>query len=109
MGGAKKRSMAQAEKQQQLQTTKQDKSAQKSAKSKSTKTSGANVRAGEIGPDNMKELAAIKSLTPYSVATRFNIKISAAKDMLQTLEEHKTVELVASGRGAKIYRLVGTP
>ena len=109
MGGAKKKSLAQAEKQQQIQTTKQDKAAQKAAKGKQTKTSETNVKSGEVGEDALKELAGIKSLTPFSVATKFNIKMSAAKDMLQTMEKRKTIEQVASGRGVKVYKLTGNP
>ena len=109
MGGAKKKSLAQAEKQQQIQTAKQDKAAQKTTKAKPTKTSEANLKSGEIGEDALKELAGIKALTPFSVATKFNVKMSVAKDMLQTLKKRKTIEQVAGGRGIKVYKLTGNP
>jgi len=38
------------------------------------------------------------------VASRFNIRISAAKDLLEQLEDNGTVQLVSGNHNIKIYR-----
>jgi len=43
-------------------------------------------------------------LTPYAVASRFNIRISAAKDFLEQLEENGTIHLVSGSHDIKIYK-----
>lgn len=106
MGGAKRKSLAQAEKQQQLQASKQEKTAQKAGKAK-PKIGETKFGSREIGEEGLKELAGIKALTPFSVATKFGVKLSVAKDMLETLEKRKAIEQVASGRGLKVYKLTG--
>jgi small subunit ribosomal protein S25e len=62
-----------------------------------------------IAPDakNEKIVAEIKKmnvLTPYAVASRFNIRISAAKDFLEQLEETGAVQLVSGSHNIKIYK-----
>ncbi|MFH0749131.1 MAG: hypothetical protein V1915_04360 [Candidatus Bathyarchaeota archaeon] len=107
MGGAKKRNLAQAEKQQQMQASKQ----QKEQKTKSSKAENQEKKGGVlvqgITEKDFAELAKIKALTLYSVANKYNVKLSIAKDILQTLEEKKTVEQVASSGGLKIYKFIG--
>jgi ribosomal protein S25 len=46
----------------------------------------------------------MRVLTPYSVATRFNIRISAAKDFLEQLEENGTIQQVGGNHNIKIYK-----
>jgi len=56
---------------------------------------------------NEKFVAEIKKmnvLTPYAVASRFNIRISAAKDFLKQLEEEGAVQLVSGSHKIKIYK-----
>jgi ribosomal protein S25 len=43
-------------------------------------------------------------LTPYAVATRFGIRISAAKDFLEQLEANGAVQLVSGSHNIKIYK-----
>ena len=109
MGGAKKRSLKQQEKQQTLQTDKQQqqkKSATKTGKAEtSDKAHGLNIN--EITEKDLNELAKIKALTPYAVAAKYSLRLSIAKDILETLEQRKTIEQVASGGGLKIYKFVG--
>ncbi len=108
MGGAKKRSLKQAEKQQQLQAAKeqqQKKSVKQSKVDTSDKTGGINIQ--EITEKDLNELSKIKALTPFAVATKYNIRMNMAKNVLETLEKKKTVQKVASGGGLKIYRFVG--
>lgn len=99
MGGSKKRSLAQIEKQQQHQDVK--KTDAKTGKAK-TKSSGISLQ--EVTKENLKELASIKALTLFAVATKCNVRLSVAKDILETLEKSKTIQQVASGTGLKIYK-----
>jgi len=62
-----------------------------------------------LAPDikNEKMLGEIKKmhvLTPYSVASRFGIRMSAAKDFLRQLEENDKIQLVSGSHNIKIYK-----
>ena len=50
------------------------------------------------------ELKKMNVLTPYAVATKFGIRISAAKDFLEKLEETGKIQFVSGNHGIKIYR-----
>ena len=61
-------------------------------------------------PDiNSKEvlgaLRGMKAVTATSVATRFNLKISVAKKMLNMLEEKGTIKLVTRSSNLKVYQM----
>jgi small subunit ribosomal protein S25e len=51
--------------------------------------------------DEMKKL---KVLTPYVVATRFNLRLGVAKDFLEELEKKGAVQLVSRGRNVRVYK-----
>lgn len=51
--------------------------------------------------DEMKKL---KVLTPYVVATRFNLRLSVAKDFLEELEKRGAVQLVSRSRNVCVYK-----
>lgn len=53
----------------------------------------------------MGELKGLKVLTPSVVASRFNVRLSLAKDFLKELEKRKMVEYVSGGKNLKIYKL----
>jgi len=65
----------------------------------------------EIPDLNSKEvigaIKAMKAITPTSVATKWNLKVSVAKRMLDMLEEKKLVRLVAQSSNLKVYEMVG--
>ena len=50
------------------------------------------------------ELKGMKVLTPYMVASRFNIRLSLAKTFLKELEKRKMIEYVSGGKNLKIYK-----
>jgi small subunit ribosomal protein S25e len=105
MGGKKKLGLKQMER---MQTRKDEEEAEKKKKEKA----GAPKEKRTIGvvpPDvkNEKIVTEIKKmsvLTPYVVASRFNIRISAAKDFLEQLEENGAVQLVSGSHNIKIYK-----
>jgi len=58
------------------------------------------------GSKMLEELKKMRVLTPYAVASRFNLRISAAKDLLEQLESDGLVQLVSGNHNIKIYRAV---
>ena len=66
---------------------------------------------GVIAPDaknekNVAEIIKMSVLTPYAVATKFGIRISAAKDFLEQLEKNGAIRLVSGSHNIKIYKPV---
>ena len=109
MGGAKKASLAQSEKQQQMQTSKDGKQP-KGAKPKATpdKKAGSSDISNLSEKELMAELTKMKAITPYQVASRYNVKVSMAKDILQKMENRGQIHMVASSGGIKVYRSLST-
>ena len=107
MGGKKKLGIKQMER---IQTRKDEEEAEKKKKEKAGPLKEKRT-IGVIPPDakNEKIVGDIKKmnvLTPYAVASRFNIRISAAKDFLEQLEENGAVQLVSGSHNIKIYKPV---
>lgn len=109
MGGAKKKSLAQMEKQQ----TQQDAAAGKKpepAKKTKGKTGSEKKTAGINLPnfDDAKftgELSKIGALTPYAIASQFNVRLSVAKDILEELERRRLIKSVGGNARIKVYKL----
>jgi len=53
----------------------------------------------------LQALRKMKAITPNSVATQFNLKVSVAKKMLRDLETAGTLELAASSQNIKVYAI----
>ncbi|MBC7130933.1 hypothetical protein H5T51_06930 [Candidatus Bathyarchaeota archaeon] len=104
MGGKKKMSLKQMERMQAREQARDKKKARDAAAAKEKKTAGVFIP--EV--DNKKiveELKKMRVLTPYMVASRFNIRISAAKDFLEKLESEGIVQMVAGNHTLKIYKV----
>jgi small subunit ribosomal protein S25e len=102
MGGKKKLSLKQMER---MQTRKDEEEKRKKEKAglKEKKPAGIilpDIKNGKI----VDELKKMRVLTPYAVASRFNIRISAAKDLLEQLENNGAVQLVSGNHNIKIYK-----
>ena len=107
MGGAKKKSLAQMEKQQD-QTDKKPEPAKKTK----GKTVAEKKTAGIAMPnfDNEKimgELSKMGALTPYSIASQFNVRLSVARDILEELERRRLVTSVGGNTRIKLFKLAG--
>ena len=106
MGGAKKKSIAQMEKQQVQQDTKKPEPAKKTK----TKTVAEKKPAG-IGVPNLEDtkiigdLSKLGVLTPYSIATQFNVRLSIARDILEELERRRLIASISGNARIKIYKL----
>ena len=103
MGGKKKLSLKQMERMQAKKDEEDKKKKEKAAPSREKKSFGI------IPPDPkdkkvIGELKRMNVLTPYAVASRLNIRISAAKDFLEQLEDEGVVQLVSGAHNIKIYK-----
>jgi len=106
MGGKKKLGIKQMEKQQEDKAA-EEKKADKKAEKKGPPTKQANISI--IAPDTKdpKVVAEVKKLgvlTPYAVASRYSIRISAAKDFLEQLEASGAIQQVSGSHNLKIYK-----
>jgi small subunit ribosomal protein S25e len=104
MGGKKKLNLKQMER---MQGKKDEQDREK----KKEKTGATKERkpSAVVPPDpksekTISEIKKMHVLTPYAVATRFNIRISAAKDFLQQLQENGAIQLVSGSHNIKIYK-----
>lgn len=101
MGGKKKLTLKQIERMQKRQApTKEGKSGGSSAEKKV---------AGIVPPDPKSEkvisqLKKIRVLTPYTVASSFDIRLSVARDFLEELEKRGAIEFVSGSKNLKIYK-----
>jgi len=107
MGGKKKLSLKQMERMQMRKSEeeKKKKEKEKAAAVKEKKPAGIlvpDVKGGKM----LEELRRMRVLTPYAVASKFNIRISAAKDLLEQLESDGLVQLISGNHNIKIYRAV---
>jgi small subunit ribosomal protein S25e len=65
--------------------------------------------AGIVSPDPKSEkvvdqLKKMRVLTPYTVATRLDLRLSVARDLLENLEKQGVVEFVSGSKNLKIYK-----
>lgn len=65
--------------------------------------------AGIIPPDLKSEkvvgeIKKMKAVTPYALASRFNLRLSVARDMLDELAQRGVVEFVSGSKNLKIYK-----
>lgn len=108
MGGKKKLGLKQMERMQQKRDEEDKAKGKKKEKAAPPKE---RRPIGVVPPDAknekiVNEVKKMNVLTPYSVASRFNVRISAAKDFLEQLEQNGAVQLVSGSHKIKIYKPV---
>ena len=54
-------------------------------------------------PKILEEIKKMKALTPYQLASHYNVRISVAKKFLKTLEDTRLIKKVAGNHSLKIY------
>jgi len=103
MGGRKKLSLTQMER---LQSRRQGEQERRRVRSQSVmgEKRTASVVLPEIDESLVNEIRQMKVVTPFAVSSRFGLRISVAKDLLEELERKKIVELVSRSRKTKIYK-----
>jgi ribosomal protein S25 len=107
LGGAKKKSMAQMEKTQ-GGSDKKEEAPQQQKKGKSKTVADKRPR-GLAAPDAsdpkfVSEVQRMGAITPFALATQFNLRLSVAKDLLEDLERRKLVRLVGGNARIRIYQ-----
>ncbi|MEM1515803.1 MAG: hypothetical protein QXH24_07160 [Candidatus Bathyarchaeia archaeon] len=107
MGGKKKPTLSQAEKIQLREMIREEGEKETKPKTQTVKAEKKppsvimpNIRDEKI----IKEIQKMKVLTPYTVASKFNLRLSIAKDFLEELYRQGVIDFVSSGRHIKIYK-----
>ena len=106
MGGGKKKTTLKK-----MEKALTRKGTQKEGKtSKPSRRTTEKKAAGIVTPDSKSEkvlndLKKIRALTPYTVASRFNLRLSVAKDLLKELERRRVIEYVSGSKNLKIYKI----
>ena len=64
---------------------------------------------GIISPDlksdkTIGEIKKMKVITPYTIASRFNLRLSVARDVLDELAQRGVIEYVSGSKYLKIYK-----
>lgn len=104
MGGKKKLTLRQMERMQAKRDEQRRK--EKAAATRKEKKAPGIIPPNPKDEKTVGELRKLRVLTPYTVASRFNLRLSTAKDFLEQLEERGTVQLVSRSRNIKIYKAV---
>jgi len=105
MGGAKKKSMAQMEKAQVLQEKKTETTKKTKGKPVVEKKSRGTDMPDVNDSKFIAELTKIGAVTPYAVASQFNLRISAARDLLEELERRKLIRPIGGNSRVRIYQV----
>ncbi|MEM2942331.1 MAG: hypothetical protein QXT81_02800 [Candidatus Bathyarchaeia archaeon] len=103
LGGAKKKSISKIEDAQLAQEKKQQ---QRKAKGKvALEKRERGIRMPDIGDSKfLSDLSKIGALTPYSLASQYNLKMSVAKDLLEELARKSLVRQVGGNARIRIYQ-----
>jgi len=109
MGGQKKRSLKQIERAQARRTESDKTEKKKKEKKVVTKEKIIGILPPSIKDKKIvNEVKKMKVLTPFAVSTKFNLRISAAKDFLEQLEQIGAIELVSGNHTIKIYKPIAS-
>jgi len=105
MGGGKKRpTLTQLEK---AQRSRQKEARRDRARKEASQRDSKAMRLIPPDPRDKKvisQLQSMKVITPYTVASRFNLLLSVAKDFLEELHRQGIITYVSGGRNLKIYK-----
>ncbi|KYH42604.1 MAG: 30S ribosomal protein S25 [Candidatus Bathyarchaeota archaeon B63] len=106
-GGKKRRTLTQMEK---AQRAKQREERRSKAKKERRASMLAESKAARIIPPDpgderiISQLRSMKVITPYTVASRFNLVLSVAKDFLEECHRRGIITYVSGGRNLRIYK-----
>nr|MDO8097900.1 hypothetical protein [Candidatus Njordarchaeota archaeon] len=103
-GGAKKKSIAMAEKAQKRAVAKEGEDKEKK---ESTGAQKSSLKSVAIGDDLMKtikkEAPKMNAVTPYVIASKYNMKLSSAKTVLRELEKANLLRKACGNRRVAVY------
>jgi small subunit ribosomal protein S25e len=108
MGGQKKLNLKQMER---MQDKKDEEGKSKDKDKKKKEKTGApkekkplSILAPEINDKTVGEIKKMHVLTPFSVASRFGIRMSVARSFLRELEEKDKIQLASGNHNIRIYK-----
>lgn len=106
MGGAKRKSMAQMERTQQQQDKGKEEGPQKKRKEKTVvEKRPRGLQAPDVSdPKFVSEVQKMGVITPFSLASQFNLRLSVARDLLEDLERRRLIRLVGGNARIRIYQ-----
>lgn len=105
MGGKKKLSLKQTERMQKRRASEEKKRKGSKEIVKEKKTYGI-IQPNPKNEEVISEIKKMRVLTPYTVSSRFNIRLSIAKDFLDQLEKNSLIQLVSANHNIKIYKII---
>lgn len=108
MGGAKKKTLSQMEKER-LRREREEAAKRRERERAAAERKERGILPPKASEGLVKEISKLDVLTPYSVASRFDLRLSAAKSLLRELESKGLIKLVQGNARLKIYRLASTP
>lgn len=101
MGGKKKQSLRKAEKTQKKKPAKKEKKTTAPLKEKKAIL---GITPPTIKGEKLpKELQSMKVITPFSVATRYELRLSIARKFLKELEQKGLIRYVSKSQNLTIY------
>ncbi len=103
MGGKKKLSISQAEKAQRRAMREEARRARAREQTRAERKFGGIIPPNPKDEKVMNEIRKMRVLTPYTVASRFNIRLSVAKNLLRELHRQGVITHVSSGVNTEIY------
>ncbi len=68
------------------------------------KLNGYEPQSNASDPKFLAEVQKMGAITPFSMASQFNLRLSVAKDLLEDLEKKRLVRLVGGNARIRIYQ-----
>ena len=99
MGGAKKKSISQMARQQQLKDEASKEKKEEKEKRKAPTSVNELYNENEVA----KAIMELKAVTPYALASQLNVRVGVAKRILRGMEEKGTVKLVSGSSRLRVY------
>lgn len=104
MGGTKKKSISQMLK---AQLAREEERKTRSKETTKTEKKISNIDAPMLGSKEfIEEIKKMRVLTPYTLASKYNIRLSIAKDYLEMLESKGIVKCVGGHNRIRIFQVV---
>ena len=100
MGSKKRLTLKQMEKMKKKKERKESGSSRSSTEKRTTGIVSPDPRSKKV----VDQLKKMRVLTPYTVATRLDLRLSVARDLLENLEKQGVVEFVSGSKNLKIYK-----
>jgi ribosomal protein S25 len=100
LGGAKKKSISQMARQQQLKDEAAGKEKKEDKEKRKTSKSVKELfDEGEV----LKAIKDLRAVTPHALATQLNVRVGVAKRVLRGLEEKGSVKVVSGSSRLRVY------